>query len=30
MRITRDRFDKTPDREAARLREILDRLAGGR
>jgi very-short-patch-repair endonuclease len=30
MRITRDRFDKTPDREAARLTEILDRLAGGR
>jgi hypothetical protein len=29
MRITRDRFDKTPDREAARLREILDRLARG-
>jgi hypothetical protein len=29
MRITRDRFDKTPDREAARLTEILDRLARG-
>jgi hypothetical protein len=29
MRITRDRFDNSADREAARLREILDRLARG-
>jgi hypothetical protein len=25
MRITRERFDTDPDREAARLKEILDR-----
>jgi very-short-patch-repair endonuclease len=29
MRITRDRVGNSPDREAARLKEILDRLAGG-
>ena len=29
MRITRDRFDNSADREAARLKEILDRLARG-
>jgi hypothetical protein len=26
VRLTRERFDNTPDREAARLKEILDRL----
>jgi very-short-patch-repair endonuclease len=29
MRMTRDRFDNSPAREAARLTQILNRLAPG-